>query len=256
MKPLLISVSAIVLVAGGVTAVVLTSRGVPPVVVIPPGPVLTIATSSPPMVPGVATTSANAATPLVNVSKKASVTTTTVVTTTQTSPPASTGASITPPAATTTQPNTVGTTTLVVGRIPLLVGGAVHADETVSVSFLQITNVGEAGALLKGFWMKQNGSAPGESVIGLSTVDDKGGSRGLNGGVEGTVLFQNGLAFAPTNAYFAPGQMRLFTIKAIMAPSLSSYIGMELMIDVASIESAATVQGQFPIRGTTWTIVE
>ena len=161
-----------------------------------------------------------------------------------------------PPTSTSTESHTVGTTTIAVQSIPLLVGGTAHSGKSVAVSYLQITNIGKEGALLKGFWVKQNGSAPATSVIGLSTVDDKGGSRGLTGGTEGSTPFQNGLAFAPTDAFFAPGQMRLFTIKAIMTNAVSAYIGTQLTIEVASVETTAAVKGQFPIRGTTWTIAE
>jgi len=120
--------------------------------------------------------------------------------------------------------------------------------------YLQIENVGTAGAILTGFWVKQNGTAPGEAVVGLTTVDDKGGSRGVNGNKEGETPFQNDIAIAPTDAYFAPGQTRLFTIKAHVSRTVTPYIGMTLMLDVTSIETTATVQGQFPITGTTWTI--
>ena len=161
-----------------------------------------------------------------------------------------------PSTSTSTESNTVGTTTLAIQSIPLLVGGTVHAGKSVAISYLQITNIGKDGALLKGFWVKQNGSASTTSVIGLSTVDDKGGSRGLVGGTEGSTPFQNGLALAPTDAFFAPGQMRLFTIKATMTNTISAHIGTQLMIDVSSIETTATVKGLFPIRGTTWTISE
>jgi hypothetical protein len=161
-----------------------------------------------------------------------------------------------PPTSTSTESNTVGTTTLAVQSIPLLVGGTVHAGQSVPISYLQITNIGKEGALLKGFWVKQNGSASTTSVTGLSTVDDKGGSRGFSGGLEWSTPFKNGLAFAPTEAFFAPGQMKLFTIKAVMTNAVSMYVGTQLMIDVSSIETTATVKGQFPIRGTTWTISE
>ena len=57
-------------------------------------------------------------------------------------------------------------------------------------------------------------------------------------------------------AYFAPGQIHLFTIKAIMTPNVLPYIGAALMIDVTGIETAATVRDPFPIRGTTWTIAQ
>lgn len=150
----------------------------------------------------------------------------------------------------------VGTTTLAVQSIPLLFGGTARAGESVPISYLQITNVGGECALLTGFWVKQKGSAHTDSVVGLSTVDDKGGSRGLVGGTVGTTTspFQNNVALAPTNAFFAPGQMRLFTIKAIMARDVTLYVGTQLMIDAESIETTASVKGQFPIRGTTWTI--
>jgi hypothetical protein len=167
-----------------------------------------------------------------------------------------TTASATPSASTSAERHTIGSTIIAIQSIPLLFGGEVKSGKTVPIAYLQMTNVGTEGMQLKGFWVKQNGSAPTQAIIGLSTVDDKGGSRGLVGGVEGGTPFQNGIAFAPTDAYFAPGQMRLFTIKAIMSQSLTPYIGTNLMIDVTSIESTAATQGSLPIRGTTWTIAQ
>ncbi len=149
---------------------------------------------------------------------------------------------------------TIGTTTLVVQTIPLLSGGVVRAGQTVPISYLQITNIGTEGARLTGFRVQQNGSAPDAAVIGLSTVDDRGGSRGLVGGDESSRPFRNGVALAPTDAYFAPGQMRLFTIKAILSGQASAHIGMTLAVVVTSVETTADPKGQFPISGTTWTI--
>jgi hypothetical protein len=148
----------------------------------------------------------------------------------------------------------LGTTTLAVQNVPLLSGGVVHSGQSVPISYLEITNVGTSSAQLSGFWVEQTGSASTDSVIGLSTVDDKGGSRGSAEAAEGSTLFQNGMAFAPTNALFIPGQMRLFTIKAILSPSVMAYVGTQLMINVASIQTTAMVSGNFPIHGTTWTI--
>ncbi len=252
MNTTLFSLLAVAIIGASLLVVVLMPDSETVDVVVPPLETdLEVATSSPPVVSEATSTSKKVTPAPVSVPKKPLTTTTVVVSTTtvQVNPPS-------PPISTSTQSSTIGTTTLAIQRVPLLVGGIVHAGGTVSISFLQITNVGKEGALLKGFWVTQNGSAPTESIIGLSTVDDKGGSRGLNGGVEGTILFQNGLAFAPTDAFFAPGQMRLFTIKAIMTQAVSAYVGTQLMIDVASIDTTATVKGQFPIRGTTWAIVE
>lgn len=140
--------------------------------------------------------------------------------------------------------------TLSVAPILLLGGGLVRSGQTVPISYLQMVNNGSAPIRIKGFWIKQNGNAPVNSIVELSTVDDKGGS---NGSVKSPV-FKNGSAFAPTEATIQPGQMKLFTIKASMGNDLGLNIGKQFMIDVTSIDSDATTKGKFPIRGTTWVI--
>jgi len=163
-----------------------------------------------------------------------------------------------PPPATTTPNVPEGPTTIVIGYIPLLGGGTVHAGQTVPVSYLQITNVGTASTVVKGFWVTQTGTAPASIVIGLSTVDDQGGSRGSSGGMEGSSPFTGYLALAPADAHFEPGQLRLFTIKAKISSDVSSAIGQGITLVVSSVETSATVSGSFPIpaRGTTWTIAQ
>jgi hypothetical protein len=116
--------------------------------------------------------------------------------------------------------------------------------------------VGTAGALLKGFWITQNGSASLNAIGGFSTIDDRGGSRGVSSGAQGSALFQSGVAFASTTAYFAPGQMRLFTIKVLLSTAVADYVGTELKLEVASIETTGETQGNFPIVGTTWVIAQ
>lgn len=145
-------------------------------------------------------------------------------------------------------------TTLAVTSIPLLSGGIVRAGTTVPISYLQITNVGKETATLKGFWIKQNGSASASSVIGLTTVDDSGIPRGSTNITDDSTLFGNGVAFAPASMIFAPGETRLFTIKASLAKETSTYLGKQLMIDVISVDSNTSITGRLPIRGTTWTI--
>jgi hypothetical protein len=155
----------------------------------------------------------------------------------------------------TTPPNTgtTGETILGIRGIPLLSGGTAHTGQTVSVSYLQVKNFGKEGAFLKGFWVAQNGSASTQSIVQLSTVDDTGTIRD----VSATMPFQNGSGFAPTNAYFAPGQTRLFTIKVTLASDISVYAGTELMIVVTSMDTTAEVRkNDFPIEGTIWTIAQ
>ncbi len=150
---------------------------------------------------------------------------------------------------------TIGSTTVAVGPIALLSGGIVHAGQTISISFLQITNVGSEYARLDGFEITQNGSGVTDVVIGLSTIDDHGGARGLVGGTEGSTPFnKKGVAFAPTNSILAPGEMRLFTIKAILSGNVAPS-GTELKLDVTGVDSTASIVAAFPVRGTTWTVV-
>lgn len=149
--------------------------------------------------------------------------------------------------------NTKSDSTLVVSSVPLLTGGVARAGGSVPVSYLQVTNIGKETATLKGFWITQAGSSAG-AVVGLSTVDDKGGSRASTGGT--TAVFKNGAAFAPSTATLAPGEMKLFTIKAQLANNTYSYLGQQLTIAVSGLDTNAKVSGPFPIRGTTWTIAQ
>lgn len=141
-------------------------------------------------------------------------------------------------------------TALVVSSIPLLAPGTTSAGNTVPIAYLQVQNTGTQTAHLKGFWITQNGSAPTSAVIGLTAVDDQGGSRGAS--ERSTTLFKNGRAFVPTETVFAPGYLRLYTIKAIIADNASQYSGSNLKLDVSSIETDAVAKDAFPIRGTTW----
>jgi len=142
---------------------------------------------------------------------------------------------------------------LKVAFIPLLFGGTAHVGQLVPVSYLQVTNQSSTTIPVAGFWVKQNGTAPDLSVIGLTTVDDKGGSRGLVGGAEGITPFKDHLAFVPvTNVLLAPGQTKLFTVKAQLSARAAA--GTTLMLDIANVDAQANLKAVFPIKGVTWTI--
>ena len=146
-------------------------------------------------------------------------------------------------------------TTLEVSWIPLLAGGKAEAGTSIPVAYLQMNNIGNASTTLQGFTVTQRGSAPGAAIIGLTTVDDTGSLRGYVGGAEGTTPFKNMQAFVPTaKTVFAPGQMRLFTIKASLTKNILPYIGKDLKVDVTSISTDGSIKGPLPLRGTTWTI--
>ncbi len=142
-------------------------------------------------------------------------------------------------------------TTLVVIPVPLLIGGTARGGSSVSVSYLQVINIGKESATLSGFSMKQNGTAKEESITGFTVSDD---SSSFRGATEVGNIFNNGLAFVPIQVPFAPGQTRLFTIKAILKSDVTPYLGTQLKIDVAGVRATAQLKNAFPIRGTTWTI--
>lgn len=140
--------------------------------------------------------------------------------------------------------------TLTVTTVPLLAGGNAKAGASVPVSYLQLRNTGTEAVHLSGFWVKQNGSAPESVVAQLTTVDDKGGSRGASG----SNPFDDGEAFAPTDATIAPGGIKLFTIKAVMGSNLTAHLFKNLKIDVTGVDTNGGIRASFPLRGTTWTL--
>ncbi|MES2931207.1 MAG: hypothetical protein V4682_00730 [Patescibacteria group bacterium] len=140
---------------------------------------------------------------------------------------------------------------LSVSALPLLSGGNAATGASVPVAYIKVSNPSNETAYIDGFTLKQNGSASTDSVVSFLTNDDKSGSRYTTAG---TNLFKNGSAFVGLPATVAPGQVRIFTIKANLAANSNAYAGQTLMLDVASITSGAKLGGTFPIRGTTWTL--
>lgn len=159
------------------------------------------------------------------------------------------GSDITLATGTLTVGKSSGTGSLSVALIPLLGGGTARAGTTVPVSYLQVRNTGKTATTITGFKLQQQGSASVSAVTGFSTVDDKGGSRGAT---TGSNVFANGVGYAPTSATIAPGELRLFTIKANIAGSLGNTAGKSLSLVVSGIEANGSVRGSFPIPGTTW----
>ncbi len=144
--------------------------------------------------------------------------------------------------------------TLVVQSVPLLLGGVAHGGKSVSVAYLQVINIGKTPATIQGFTVTQAGSASVDAVTGFTIVDDSESLGGSTGGTEGETPFKDTSAFVPLEAVFAPGQMRLFTIKAMLTNNVSSHVGKQLKINVTGVDTSASVRGTFPIRGTVWTI--
>ncbi|KND47397.1 MAG: hypothetical protein AB199_03135 [Parcubacteria bacterium C7867-004] len=143
--------------------------------------------------------------------------------------------------------------TLSASLIPLLFGGTAAGGTSVPVTYLKLSNTGKSAVSIEGINFKQNGSASGDVVIGFETSDDKGGSIGRSGGVEGTSPFKNGTAFAPLKATIPPSSYRIFTVKAMLTRNIASSVGKQLSLDVTGVDTTANIVG-LPVKGTSWVL--
>jgi hypothetical protein len=186
------------------------------------------------------------------IKKTTTVTTTTVtpkppvVAQTVTVTPTPTGTEITK------TPYTV-TNTIKVTPIALLFGGTTHTGALVPVSYLQITNQTETSVTIKGFTVRQQGTAPDAAVIGFSSVDGSGTSRASSGGTEGSGVLSSGTGYVPSTAIIGPGQMKLFTLKAQLSSSAQN-IGTSLALVITGVDAGVALTASLPIQGTNWTI--
>lgn len=149
----------------------------------------------------------------------------------------------------------LGPTTLRVASVPLLSGGLVAPGTSVPVAYVQVANVGSVATILKGFEVRQTGSAPTSAITELGTVDDTGLFSASTSGTRVTP-FQNDVGLAPADVVMLPGQQRLFTVRAGTSYGITQYGGTQIILDVTGLETspASTIQGTFPVRGTAWTI--
>ena len=128
----------------------------------------------------------------------------------------------------------------------------VRAGASIPVSYLQVINIGKERATLRGFAIKQNGSASTDTIVGLTVSDDSGL---FHNSVDytGTSLFKNGTAFIPIEVPIVTGQTRLFTIRAILGGTVTVDLGKQLKLDITEVDASAELKSKLPIRGTTWT---
>ncbi len=138
-------------------------------------------------------------------------------------------------------------TAFTVSSIPLLAGGTANEGDSVPVAYLQVRNTGKSAAQVKGFSVRQNGTASTDVVKSFTVVDGSGDLR-----VTTDASTRGGVTLAKTNISIPAGEFALFTIKANLADSFGSASGKNLKIDVTSAEGAAKTSGKFPIKGTTW----
>lgn len=132
--------------------------------------------------------------------------------------------------------------------IPLLMGGAAKSYASVPVAYVKLANTGKATTTVSGITLAETGSAPDSVVSGFAVNDDKGGSRATV-----NTTFSKGSAFVPLNAQIAPGQIRIYTIKAVLGSTAGS-LGTQLKINVSGVSASGLVNGKFPLMGTTFTL--
>jgi len=144
----------------------------------------------------------------------------------------------------------VSRTQLIAEPVSLLTGGLLKAKSSVPVSYLHVVNTGKDVAHITGFTLTQHGNASTDVITGL-TVHDRGAIAGSS--FPQRALFNREKeASVDTNIAIAPGESRVFTIKAQTAADMRPFLGTELKLDVTALETDASLKTQFPIRGTTW----
>lgn len=144
----------------------------------------------------------------------------------------------------------VGTAQVSIATIPLLTGGSTRDGATVPVSYLQVRNTGRSHATLSSFTVQQRGSASTNAIASLTVVD----SLGTTVGTSSAYPFKNGAASIPIASTLQPGEMRLYTIKATVGNTRTE-LYKNLMLDVSGATLNGTPSAQFPLRGTTWTLI-
>lgn len=156
----------------------------------------------------------------------------------------------------------IGSETLIVGddvalggsfsvsSIPLLSGGSTRAGMTVPVAYLQVRNTGSASTTITAFNLTQAGTADAKIVSTLEVVDDRSVTRWYTTGLP----WKNNGSPAGLDYTLAPGEMRLYTIKATLGADAASQVGKNLVLDLTSITSNGKLTANLPIKGVAWTI--
>lgn len=150
------------------------------------------------------------------------------------------------------EPANTSATIFAVEAVPLLNGTVARAGSAIPISYLQVINIGKEAGNVEHFEVMQNGSAPTSAIVGFVVMDNRSTTTTAVGSVLKPITFKNGKARIPVDIAINPGQMRLFTIKAVLAPNLSGMYFTQLKLDIASVETNAKERGAFPIKGTTW----
>ncbi|MES2994954.1 MAG: Ig-like domain-containing protein [Patescibacteria group bacterium] len=138
---------------------------------------------------------------------------------------------------------------LSVTSVPLLFGGNAKLGSSIPVAYVKLVNTTNATTSIEGFTLRQNGSAATDIITTFATNDDKGGSRTVVPSV-----FKKGEVYVPLAAELAPGQMRIFTLKAALNAASYTALGKTLVLDVVSVDTSAKLVGTLPLRGTVWTL--
>ncbi len=147
-------------------------------------------------------------------------------------------------------------TTLIVQTVPLLSGGVVKLGRGVATMYLQVINIGSNPANLTGFSFGEIGSAPAASVVGVTITDELGLSNGSVGNMLSGSPFVGSTVNVPLLASLAPRESRLFTVRAVIAPTGIQYLGTQLTMVLSGISGNARVQSALPLSGVTWTIAQ
>lgn len=145
-------------------------------------------------------------------------------------------------------------TNLIIKTVPLLAGGVAKLGAGVAVAYLQVINVGIAPANVTGFTFAQTGSAQPFAIVGFSMTDETGLARGAVGNmISGTPLINNTVTI-PLLTTLAPKESRLFTARAVVAPTGAAYVGSTMSFALIAVSGDIKVQSVLPLSSVIWTV--
>ena len=152
-------------------------------------------------------------------------------------------------------PATSSDTTFVIESIPLLVGGKTKVNTSIPIAYFQAINIGTSAGVVEEVHVQHKGSATAQAIAGFTITDDKSLTNVVYMPEKGTALFDtNGTAIVPLDATIAGRDMRLFTVRAILAPTAFAQYGKQLQMTISDVNTNANERSKFPLPGTTWTI--
>lgn len=145
-------------------------------------------------------------------------------------------------------------TILVIENIPLLRGGKTGMNMNAPISYFQAINIGTSAGVVEDVRVKHAGTAPSSAIVGFTVTDDQSLTNVVYLPKDPAALFRDGVATIPIDAVIGARQMRLFTVRALLAPTAFAHYGKQFQLSVAGVDTNAKMRAQLPLPSVWWTI--